>query len=150
MRIYFDVCCYNRPFDDYLNDRIEIESNAVLSILNRCIINNWIVIGSEIIDIEISKIKNELKRQQVFELASLKNEYIMLNDCIENRAIELEQKGIKAYDCLHLACSEYSNADVFLTTDDKLLKSAQNISLTVRILNPVQWFMEVIQSEDDN
>ncbi len=44
----------------------------------------------------------------------------------------------------------FDDADVFLTTDAKLIKSAQNISLNVRVLNPVQWFMEVIKSENDN
>ncbi|MDQ2085741.1 hypothetical protein RBH29_04740 [Herbivorax sp. ANBcel31] len=43
MKIYLDVCCYNRPYDDNLDDRIEIESNAILSILNRCIISTGVL-----------------------------------------------------------------------------------------------------------
>ncbi len=33
MKIYLDNCCYNRPFDDQTQDRIHIESEAVLVIL---------------------------------------------------------------------------------------------------------------------
>ena len=36
MRIYLDNCCYNRPFDDQTQDRIHIESEAVLAILKAC------------------------------------------------------------------------------------------------------------------
>lgn len=33
MRIYLDVCCLNRPFDDQTQDRIHLEAEAVLTIL---------------------------------------------------------------------------------------------------------------------
>ena len=39
MKVYFDVCCYNRPFDDCLDDRIELEANAIISIMYRCNLN---------------------------------------------------------------------------------------------------------------
>ena len=31
--VYLDVCCLNRPFDDQTQDRIRLESEAVLLIL---------------------------------------------------------------------------------------------------------------------
>jgi len=31
--VYLDVCCLNRPFDDQTQDRIHLESEAVLLIL---------------------------------------------------------------------------------------------------------------------
>jgi len=34
MRIYLDVCCLNRPFDDQTQERIHLESEAVLIILS--------------------------------------------------------------------------------------------------------------------
>ncbi|MDF2439948.1 MAG: hypothetical protein JWN98_932 [Abditibacteriota bacterium] len=33
MKIYLDVCCLKRPFDDQGQDRIHLESEAVLLIL---------------------------------------------------------------------------------------------------------------------
>ena len=36
MRVYLDVCCLNRPFDDQSQDRIKLETDAVLSILDNC------------------------------------------------------------------------------------------------------------------
>ena len=33
MRIYLDVCCLQRPFDDQTQPRIRVESEAVLAVL---------------------------------------------------------------------------------------------------------------------
>ena len=38
-------------------------------------------------------------------------------------------------------------ADVFLTTDKNLLKVAKRLKLNVKALNPVNWFMEVLDNE---
>ena len=32
-RIYLDVCCLNRPFDDQAQERVRLESEAVKSVL---------------------------------------------------------------------------------------------------------------------
>ena len=57
MRLYLDCCCYNRPFDDQSQDRIHDESEAILSILNRCRKNTEIVVlGSTILNMEFAKI----------------------------------------------------------------------------------------------
>ena len=58
MKLYMDVCCLNRPFDDQSQDRIRIESEAILAILNKCL-NEWTLVGSEAIDYEISKIPDD-------------------------------------------------------------------------------------------
>jgi hypothetical protein len=58
MRLYMDVCCLNRPFDDQSQDRIRIESEAILAILNKCL-NDWALVGSEAIDYEIFKIPDD-------------------------------------------------------------------------------------------
>ena len=60
MKIYMDVCCLCRPFDDRTQDRIRIESEAVLTILSRCS-EDWILVGSEAIDFEVSSILIERK-----------------------------------------------------------------------------------------
>ncbi|HUY33380.1 MAG TPA: hypothetical protein VMV69_11585 [Pirellulales bacterium] len=33
MRVYFDICCLKRPFDDQTQTRIHLESEALLSAL---------------------------------------------------------------------------------------------------------------------
>jgi predicted nucleic acid-binding protein len=146
MKIYLDVCCLNRPFDEQDKDRIRLESEAVLTIFNRSQTENWILISSEAIYIEISKIPDDDKRQKVSIICRLLQFHIDIDEDIERRAIELENIGFKSFDALHIACAEKGKADVLLTTDDKLLNSAfqKRDILKVRVENPVRWLMEVI------
>jgi len=64
-----------------------------------------------------------------------------LTPAIETRAAELERLGFHAFDALHLACAEAAAADVFLTTDDRLLRAAKRhaAELKVRVENPRAW-----------
>ena len=62
------------------------------------------------------------------------------------RARELEKIGFSGFDAIHLACAESGNADIFLTTDDRLLKKAKRYSkkIRVRVMNPLDWLKEMI------
>jgi len=143
-KIYMDVCCYNRPFDDQSQDRIQIESNAVLLILNHCQSGEWLLYGSDAIKYEIANIKDEIKRQKVEKLFLIASEHIVSEKSINARAKELNSIGLGALDSLHLAYSEYASVDVFLTTDDALVNKSKAVSiLKVKVINPVQWILEV-------
>jgi len=63
------------------------------------------------------------------------------------RGQQLEQLGFRAFDALHLACAEKARADVFLTTDDRLLRRASRApeQLRVRVDNPLAWLNEVLR-----
>jgi hypothetical protein len=50
MIIYMDCCCLNRPFDNQLQDKIRLESDAVIAILSRCADNEWQLVGSDALD----------------------------------------------------------------------------------------------------
>ena len=147
MKIYFDVCCLNRPFDDHTQDRVRLESEAVLTILDSCGIKGNIFLSSEVIDIEISKIPDDDRKQKVIFLSTISQSFIIVDIDIEKRAMELEKLNFSSFDSLHIACAERGNADILLTTDDNLLhKALQNKSiLKVRVENPVKWLMEEIE-----
>lgn len=61
------------------------------------------------------------------------------------RAKTLEALGLVGIDALHVAVAESSRADVFLTTDDRLLrKCSENAEMIrVKVANPVVWLTEV-------
>jgi len=142
-----DVCCLNRPFDDQTQDRIRIESEVVLTILNRCLCD-WLLVGSEVIDYEISKIPDDERKRRVEILISIAGEKVIVDEDIVRRASELEDIGLRAVDALHVACAERS-VDVMLTTDDELLKKVKinkNI-IRIRVENPVRWLMEMMENE---
>lgn len=143
-----DVCCLNRPFDDQTQERIRIESEAILTILNRCL-SSWILVGSEVIDYEISKIPDEERRRKVEILSSIAKEKILVDEKIVSKAKELQKLGFRPIDSLHIACAEIS-AEIMLTTDDELVKKAKNYKsiLNIRVDNPVNWLIEVLKDED--
>ena len=147
MKVYLDVCCFNRPFDDHAQDRVRLESEAVLTILEHARSRMWALIGSEVIDIEISKIPDDDLRCKVNILSGMKQKFITVNNDVEIRAKELEKLGFKSFDALHIACAEKGDADILLTTDDIFLSKAlqsRNI-LKVRVENPLRWLMEVME-----
>jgi predicted nucleic acid-binding protein len=147
MKIYFDVCCLNRPFDDQMQDRVHLEAEAILAILNHSRTAGWSVIGSEAIDFEIAKMPDHDKRLKVRVLSTLLDTHVKVDAGVEQRALELQKVGMKALDALHVACAEKAKAAVLLTTDDNLLsKAAQNKKmLKLKIENPLRWVMEVLK-----
>jgi predicted nucleic acid-binding protein len=70
-----------------------------------------------------------------------------LTDEAVNRAVYFRQNGLRDFDSLHLAAAETGYVDVFLTTDNKLLRIAQKLDLKIEIANPVTWLMEVLNNE---
>lgn len=144
MIIYLDVCCINRPFDDQTEERIRMESEAVLVILKRCL-SEWTLIGSEAIDYEISRIPDIERRGKVEQIASISREKIIMDECIISRARQIEKQGLKPMDALHLACAERS-ADVMLTTDDEIVMAAirTGAGIKVRVMNPARWLLDVL------
>lgn len=140
MRIYFDVCCLNRPFDDQTQSRVHLEAEAILSILNHSRTVGWRVIGSDAIDYEISKMPDDDKRLMVQILSTIHDAHIRVDVEVEKRAIEIKRLGLKTLDALHVACAEKAKAEILLTTDDNLLsKTAKNKKvLKVKVENPLR------------
>ena len=147
MRIYMDACCLNRPFDDLSQARNYFEAEAILSIISRCENGEWSLISSGIIDYELSRISDSEKSVQIQDIYSCAAEHVELTQAAEKRAAYFREHGIKLYDSLHLALAEESAADVLLTTDDKFLKRANELTLTVKVFNPVKFFMGGMDNE---
>ena len=143
-RVYFDVCCLNRPFDDQNQARIRLEAEAVLMALTRCETGDYEWIGSEVIDFEINRTPDRERRRRTQVLASHAREYVVAGKAEFERAQQLEAWNISALDALHLACAECGGADVFLTTDDQLLRkvAAYADQLRIRVENPLTWLRE--------
>lgn len=147
MKIYMDVCCLCRPFDDHQNRKIRLEAEAVLAILDRCS-RDWELVGSVVIDDEISRLTDIDKRLKLEQKLMLIGVYIELNDTIFSQARTFQKAGMKLFDALHLACAE-SGKTIFLTTDNRVISIAKKIpSITIPVKNPVHWLMEV--SIDEN
>ena len=144
--IYLDVCCLNRPFDNQRQERIKLESEAIILIFKHIETNDWHWISSEVVDFEVNKTPNIERKQRIQSLKIFPHRFVLLDDNIIQRADILQNKGFGSYDALHIACAEQGQVELFLTTDDKLLKSAARYQqeLKVRIINPLHWLQEVL------
>ncbi len=148
--IYLDVCCLNRPFDNLEQERVQLESEAIMAILNRCESDRWQLINSDAIAQEVGQTPDIDKQRKLERILSIAKIYIGMNDQIETKAKNLIKKGFKIFDALHIASAESGNANIFLTTDDRLLRRARgDADITVEIKNPVQWLMNIIQREGE-
>ena len=147
MRVYLDVCCLNRPFDDQTQDRIRLEAESVVLILSHFEAGDWQWIGSEAVDFEIAQTPDDERRTRIQLLASHVGETVSVGSSEVARAQELGKLGFQSIDALHLACAESSVSDVFLTTDDRLLRLAARISesLGVQVANPLAWLGKVAE-----
>jgi predicted nucleic acid-binding protein len=121
-----------------------------LVIVNRCEYTDWQLINSDAIAQEIQQTPDLDKQRKLDRILSIAKTYIVMTHQIEQRAEQLIKKGFKIFDALHIACAESGNVDIFLTTDDRLLRRARgDTEITVDIENPVQWLMSIIQSEGE-
>jgi predicted nucleic acid-binding protein len=145
-RIYHDVCCLNRPFDDQRQDRIRLEAEAVLLIMGRCEAGAWQWLSSAVVEEEVNHTPSGERRSRVRQMLSGAHGTVALTDVTISRAQELKALGFRTYDALHLACAEQETVDIFLTTDDRVLRIAtrHTAHLQVRVANPLEWLLEVI------
>jgi predicted nucleic acid-binding protein len=149
MIIYLDVCCLNRPFDDQSQNRVRLEAEAVLSILDMADARQLEIVGSDIIDDELAEMPDRERREKVELLLTVVSTQISLTTGIERRAIELQKWGLTPLDALHLAAAESAHADYFLTTDDNLLRKAirHQADLKVKVENPAKWLIQKATDE---
>lgn len=143
--IYFDVCCLNRQFDDQTQERVYLEANAVASILRHMEAGDWVSVSSEAVEDEVDSDSNIDRKARVQEFIALSKRIVTVKPEHISRAIELQRLGFHDMDALHVACAESAEVDVFLTTDDRLLRLALRVKeqLLVRVANPVVWLLEV-------
>ena len=148
VKVYLDVCCLCRPFDDQQDKKIRLETEAILAILDRCS-RDWELIGCVVIDDEVSLIPDIERRLKVEQKLLLISEYIDLNDAVFRQAAIYRKAGLKLYDALHLACA-HAGKTIFLTTDNTIITIARKKTIIdIRVDNPVHWIMEVSSYENN-
>ena len=147
-KIYLDSCCFNRPFDDLLQEKVRLECEAVLTIINNCESGTWDVFRSDVLDDEIDRITNPFKKLKVLRLYSSATLNIEISDEIISRARELQRAvNLKPFESLHLASAEHGGANVLLTTDKKFINRVTESDTKIKIANPAVWLMEVLFSD---
>jgi predicted nucleic acid-binding protein len=145
VRVYLDVCCLNRPFDDQSQARIRVEAEAVKAVAQRVDAGTDQWISSQAVEWEVRRTADPDRLSRLQSLLSEADETLELSGEILARAARLQRIGLGALDASHISFAVAGRCDVFLTTDDRLLRKAQSLGpecpLTLR--NPAAWIMEV-------
>lgn len=145
LKLYLDNCCYNRPFDDLTQEKVNLEASAIETIFRMHINKEIEIYKSMAIDFEISKINYENKRRQVEDFYdAIESIEIDYSQEIKQRAFELREYNIKDMDSLHLSFAESKNVDYFITTDRLLINASKRAKLKIKVINPIEFIMEVI------
>ena len=143
MRIYLDNCCYNRPYDDQLQMRIHLDTEAKLHIQDMVKNNELELVTSYMLDYENAKNRFWHKRQAISEFMNENEAYYVSQDRNEEAiqiAEEIKKTGAKNADALHVACAILAKSNYFITTDDRLLKYR---SEKVEIVTPGEFVRRV-------
>jgi predicted nucleic acid-binding protein len=145
MRIYLDVSCLNRFFDDQEQVRIRLEAEAIAMVLFSCWEGSWQQVSPRMANIEIEAIPDAKRRGRVRLLLPGDEDTLELTPDVFGRAKRLEALGFKPADATHVAAAEVAEADVFLSCDDRLCRLAKRRrdELRVQIANPLEWLEEI-------
>lgn len=145
MRVYLDLCCLKRPFDDQSQPRIHLEAEAVLALLDAS--------GKQIEFLHAGAHDLENEQNSLPSRAARVREWLdgiplagLADDVLQTRTDELIALGFKNFDAFHLASAEAGGVEVFATCDDRLQAAAtrHSANLKVRVVNPVDLAREVL------
>ncbi|MDR1113774.1 MAG: PIN domain-containing protein [Candidatus Margulisbacteria bacterium] len=140
MKIYLDICCYNRPFDDQSQMKIQLETIAKLHIQSAVRQNIYELVWSYMLDYENSNNPYEEKQNAIQVWKHIAEHYCKSSPSILQAGKNIEKLGIMSKDALHIACALHSKCNYFITTDLKLLKKKID---GIKLINPVDFVREV-------
>lgn len=143
MRLYVDLNCFNRPFDDQEQDRVRVETAAVFTILRRISEGTDTLVWSWALSFENSQHPKQDRREEIAQWEKVAVFNVSLDAPLRTRARVIAANGITPLDAIHLASAEFGSAEVLITCDDNFLRRAQRLQLALRVLNPVAYLAEV-------
>jgi len=122
IRLYLDLCCFNRPFDDQSQTRVRLETDAKLVLQAHVGSGKIELVWSYVLDYENAQNPFAERRESIALWRSLAVHRVRETEATRLLARQLSDTGIKPYDALHVACAVAGNATLFVSTDDALLK----------------------------
>lgn len=142
MRVYLDMCCFNRPYDDQSQLKVAMEAQSKLHIQNQIREGKLDLIGSYTLDYEVSRNPYEMRRQSIVQfIHDNMRGYVGAerSDTIKQIADKIMQTGVKEKDAYHVASAIYAGCDYFILTDRRLLKYKSD---RIRLVTPIEFVTE--------
>jgi predicted nucleic acid-binding protein len=145
MRLYLDACCLQRPLDDRSQPRVNLEAEAVLTLLGLVENGDLELVSSDALVFEIDRTPDSDRREAAREILKLAGETVRLDDGIEGEAAAFVESGFKPLDALHLAFASHAAVEYLGTCDDKFRKRARRLRpLKLAVVTPIELVMKVV------
>lgn len=136
MRLYLDLCCFNRPYDDQTQSRIRIETEAKVILQQKLKAGECELLWSSILDFECSKNPFTEHRLAIMQWRKIACAMVMADVSVLGEARRLMTYGVGTFDALHVASAMTGRATFFVTTDDRLLKRLKASRCGMRAMLP--------------
>ncbi|MBR2208074.1 MAG: hypothetical protein IJ859_04615 [Synergistaceae bacterium] len=143
MKIYLDMCCYNRPYDDQTQMKIALETQAKLYIQQlireRCLN----LVGSYTLDYECSNVPVSTRKEARMKFINDNVCYhvsVERNEIISKKAALIMTAGVKEKDAYHLASAIYAECEYFISTDLRLLKYKTD---EIKMVTPIEFIIKL-------
>jgi predicted nucleic acid-binding protein len=121
-----------------------LEAEAVLGVLAACEVGKANLVSSEPLILENERNPHPKWKALIALALDQARDFIKVDDVVRVRAKELEGRGFKAFDALHVACAEAGHVDYFCTCDDRLLKKCRSQpDLNLNTVSPLELANEV-------
>lgn len=134
MLMYLDLCCFNRPWDDQASARVRLETEAKLLLQERVRAKQTGLVWSYALDYENRFNPFRERRETISHWQALAERIVAPSDATRFDAETLTAKGAGAFDALHVACAQSAKTDLFVTTDDRLLRFLRRENLIAAYL----------------
>jgi len=139
LKLYLDICSYNRPFDNQGQMKVRLETEAKLYIQAGIRDKRYLLAWSYMLDLENNNSPYDERKSAIAPWKTIADCYCPSSSNVLSLGREIMLYGIRSKDALHIACAIQSGCDYFITTDNKLTnKTVANI----RIINPVNFINE--------
>jgi predicted nucleic-acid-binding protein len=139
LRIYLDNCCFNRPYDDQSNLKVEIETKAKLFIQQQIATGNIELVWLYILEYENGKNPYIEKKSAIAAWRPLSVMYVDESEQLILLAEKIADTGVKTSDSLHVAAAIMADCDYFITTDRRIIKHQ---SERIKITDPTTFIHE--------
>ena len=136
LKIYLDNCCFNRPYDDQSQLRVELETKAKLFVQDLISQSKVDLVWSYVLDFENSRNNFSQKRRAIQKWRRFSVLDVEESAKILELANTIQKTGIKNVDSLHLACAIAAKCDYFLSVDHRVLKYPTDV---ISLCNPVNF-----------
>lgn len=140
--VYLDNCCFNRPYDDQTQVKVNLEAQAKMYVQKLIVEKKLDFVYSYMSIFENEENPFISRRNTIADFFGKAVRYVHEDwkDIADEKASEIMKTGIKEKDAIHIACAIFGKADYFLTTDIRLLKFETD---EIVLMNPVDFVREL-------